>query len=83
MSWGPVVWVLPGEMIPNRIRAIALSVAAAVQWIANFVVSTSFPPLKDARLGLAYGLYTAAATISLVFVWFLVRETKWRELEEM
>jgi MFS transporter, SP family, sugar:H+ symporter len=46
-------------------------------------VSTTFPPLKDAGLGLAYGLYTAAAAVSLVFVWFLVRETKGRELEEM
>jgi SP family sugar:H+ symporter-like MFS transporter len=51
MSWGPVVRVVLGEMFPNRIRAIALSVAAAVQWVANFVVSTTFPPLKDAGLG--------------------------------
>jgi MFS transporter, SP family, sugar:H+ symporter len=79
MSWGPVVWVLLGETFPNQIRAIALSVAAAVQWVANFVVSTTFPPLKDAGLGLAYGLYTASAAVSFVFVWFLVRETKGRE----
>jgi MFS transporter, SP family, sugar:H+ symporter len=83
MSWGPVVWVLLGEMFPNRIRAIALSVAAAVQWVTNFVVSTTFPPLKDAGLGLAYELYTGAATLSFFFVWWLVRETKGRELEEM
>jgi SP family sugar:H+ symporter-like MFS transporter len=83
MSWGPVVWVLLGEMFPNRIRAIALSVAAAVQWVANFAVSTTFPPLKDAGLGLAYGIYTAAAALSFLFVWVLVRETKGRELEEM
>src|SRR3954468_721365 len=36
MSWGPVVWVLLGETFPNRIRAAALSVAAAAQWIANW-----------------------------------------------
>src|SRR5690606_11185964 len=41
VSWGPVVWVLLGEMFPNSIRAMALGVAAAVQWIANFAVSTS------------------------------------------
>lgn len=83
MSWGPVVWVLLGEMFPNRIRAIALSVAAAAQWIANFVVSTTFPPLKDQSLGLAYGLYTASALLSLLFVYFLVRETRGKELEHM
>jgi SP family sugar:H+ symporter-like MFS transporter len=83
MSWGPMVWVLLGETFPNRIRAAALSVAAAAQWIANWLVSTTFPSLKDAGLGLAYGLYTAAAVLSFVFVWKFVRETKGRELEDM
>jgi MFS transporter, SP family, sugar:H+ symporter len=82
-SWGPIVWVMLGEMFNNRIRGAALSVAAAAQWIANFVVSTTFPPLKDMGLGLAYGLYTTAAAISLFFVLLLVKETKGKELEEM
>jgi SP family sugar:H+ symporter-like MFS transporter len=83
MSWGPVVWVLLGETFPNRIRAAALSLAAGAQWVANWVISTSFPPLKDAGLGLAYGLYTAFAVLSLLFVLKFVRETKGVELEEM
>ena len=83
MSWGPVVWVLLGESFPNRIRAAALSLAAAAQWVANWVISTSFPPLKDAGLGLAYGLYTTFAVLSLLFVLKFVRETKGVELEEM
>jgi sugar porter (SP) family MFS transporter len=83
MSWGPVVWVLLGEMFPNRIRAAALGLSAALQWIANFLVSTTFPVLKNAGLGYAYGLYTLAAILSCVFVLAFVRETKGRELEEM
>jgi SP family sugar:H+ symporter-like MFS transporter len=83
MSWGPVVWVLLGESFPNRIRAAALSLAAAAQWVANWVISTSFPSLKDAGLGLAYGLYTTFAVLSLLFVLRFVRETKGVELEEM
>ena len=71
MSWGPVVWVLLGEMFPNRIRAAALSLAAAAQWIANWTISTSFPALKDAGLGLAYGIYAAFAFLSFVFVWLI------------
>ncbi len=82
-SWGPVTWVLLGEMFPNRIRAVALSVAAAVQWVANFLVSATFPALKDAGLGIAYGLYTGAAVLSLFFVLRFVRETKGKQLEEM
>jgi SP family sugar:H+ symporter-like MFS transporter len=83
MSWGPVVWVLLGETFSNRIRAAALSLAASAQWIANWVVSTSFPTLAAAGLGLAYGIYTTAAVLSFVFVWRYVRETKGRELEDM
>jgi sugar porter (SP) family MFS transporter len=82
-SWGPVVWVLLGEMFPNRIRAVALSVAAAAQWLANFLVSTTFPPLAATGLGLAYGIYAFFAVVSLVFVWRVVRETKGRSLESM
>jgi sugar porter (SP) family MFS transporter len=83
-SWGPVVWVMLGEMFNNRIRATALAVAAAAQWIANFLVSTTFPPLV-AALGLevVYGAYTAAAALSFFFVLFLIQETKGRELEDI
>jgi SP family sugar:H+ symporter-like MFS transporter len=83
MSWGPVVWVLLGEMFPNRIRAIALSVAVAVQWVTNFLVSTTFPPLSEVGLGLAYGIYAFFSFVSIFFVARLVQETKGRELEEM
>jgi SP family sugar:H+ symporter-like MFS transporter len=83
MSWGPVVWVLLGEKFPNRIRAAALSVAAAAQWIANWLISTSFPVLSNIGLGLAYGLYTASAILSFFFVLRFVSETKGKELEEM
>ena len=83
LSWGPVVWVLLGEMFNNRIRAYALAIAAAVQWVANFVVSQTFPILASAGLGLAYGIYAAMAFLSFIFVWRSVQETRGRELEEM
>jgi SP family sugar:H+ symporter-like MFS transporter len=83
VSWGPVVWVLLGEMFSNRIRAAALGLAAAAQWAGNFVVSTTFPALAEVGLGLAYGLYTAAAVLSFLFVAKFVRETKGRQLEDM
>ncbi|BAU64431.1 glucose transport protein [Stanieria sp. NIES-3757] len=83
-SWGPLVWVLLGEMFNNKIRGAALAVAASIQWIANFIVSTTFPPLLDTvGLGFAYGLYATAAAISIFFVIFLVKETKGKTLEQM
>src|SRR6476469_593325 len=64
-SWGPVVWVLLGEMFNNQIRAVALAACAAIQWVANFIVSTTFPPLLESfGLGTAYGLYATAAAMS-------------------
>ena len=83
LSWGPVVWVLLGEMFPNSIRAVALSVAAAAQWIANFIVSTTFPALAAIGLGVAYGLYASFAIISIFFVARVLQETKGRTLESM
>ena len=82
-TWGPVVWVLLGEMFPNRIRAAALALAAAAQWVANFLVSTAFPPLASISLGLAYGLFTIFAILSIPFVAKFITETKGRSLESI
>jgi SP family sugar:H+ symporter-like MFS transporter len=82
-TWGPVVWVLLGEMFPNRIRAGALAVAAAAQWLANFFISTTFPVFAEIGLTFAYGFYAVSAALSFVFVLMRVPETKGVELEDM
>jgi sugar porter (SP) family MFS transporter len=82
MSWGPVVWVLLGEMFPNRIRAAALGLAAAGQWAANWLITVTFPALRD-LLGVAYGFYALCAVLSFLFVWQWVEETKGKSLEDM
>jgi SP family sugar:H+ symporter-like MFS transporter len=84
LSWGPVMWVMLGEMFPNRIRGSGLAVAGLFQWGSNFVITWTFPMLL-AGLGLAtaYGLYTLAALASIFFVMRFVRETRGRELEQM
>ena len=83
-SWGPIMWVMLGEMFPNQIRGSALAVAGFAQWIANFAISMSFPWLKD-NVGLAptYGFYALSAFISFFLVQKLIHETRGRELEEM
>jgi SP family sugar:H+ symporter-like MFS transporter len=83
VTWGPVVWVLLGEIFPNWLRAAALAVAAAAQWIANFVVTVTFPALADFSLAFAYGLYAVMALISFFFVSRFIKETKGMELEDM
>ena len=84
MSWGPVMWVMLGEMFPNQIRGSGLAVAGAAQWTSNFAITVSFPILLGS-IGLAgaYGIYTVAAGISVFFVLRFVKGTKGKELEQM
>jgi MFS transporter, SP family, sugar:H+ symporter len=84
VSWGPVMWVLLGEMFPNQMRGAGLALSGATNWIANFIVTVTFLPLLTA-IGLmgSYALYAIAAAISLPFVWLTVRETKGKALEQM
>lgn len=83
MSWGVVVWVMLGEMFPNRLRAAALSLAASAQWIANWLITVSFPRMAGWNLSATYVIYAVFAALSIPFVSGFVRETKGRRLEEM
>jgi SP family sugar:H+ symporter-like MFS transporter len=84
MSWGPVMWVMLSEMFPNKMRGTGLAIAGLAQWLANFIISMTFPILL-AGVGLlgAYSLYAICALISVFFVIRYVRETKGIELEAM
>jgi SP family sugar:H+ symporter-like MFS transporter len=81
-SWGPLVWVLLGEIFPSRIRGKALGVAAGAQWIANFLITVTFPPMSAWSLPLTYGMYALFAALSFVYVAWKIPETKGMELEQ-
>jgi sugar porter (SP) family MFS transporter len=83
-SWGPVMWVMLGEMFPNQIRGSGLAVSGLAQWGANFTITMTFPILL-VSIGLAgaYGMYAAFAVLSIIFVAKMVPETKGKELESM
>ena len=84
MSWGPVMWVMLGEMFPNQIRGSGLAVSGLAQWSSNFVITMTFPILLvGIGLGGAYGLYAFFAVLSIIFVAKFVHETKGIELENM
>jgi len=89
MSWGPVTWVLLAEIFPNSIRG-AMSIAVAAQWIANWVISLTFPMMNDNQWltqqfnhGFSYWIYGLMGVLAAVFVWKFVPETKGKTLEEM
>ncbi len=81
-SWGPLVWVLLGEIFPSRIRGKALGVAASAQWIANFLITVSFPAMSSWSLPVTYGMYAAFAALSFFYVLLRIPETKGMELEQ-
>ncbi len=84
VTWGPVVWVLLGEMFPNKIRGAALAVAVTAQWLANWLITVTFPSLLSIQgPGLAYAIYAIFAAISIYFVRRYLTETKGRTLEQM
>lgn len=91
-SWGPICWVLISEIFPNTIRSQAVAIAVAFQWIFNFIVSSTFLPMYNMRLGsmgvnfghfFSYALYGVICVVAALFVWKLVPETKGKTLEDM
>jgi SP family xylose:H+ symportor-like MFS transporter len=95
MSMGPVVWVILSEIFPNKIRSIAMSIAVAAQWLANYFVSQTFPMVVESHANklkmdggtwnnaLPYFLFSGFIIIIIVFVWKFIPETKGKTLEEM
>lgn len=90
LSWGPIVWVMLSEIFPNTIKARAMAIAVAVQWLANLAVSWSFKVLDGNSAlnaafnhGFAYLIYGTMSILAALFVWRFVPETKGRSLEQM
>jgi SP family sugar:H+ symporter-like MFS transporter len=84
ISWGPIMWVMLGEMFPNQIRGSALAVAGFFQWFANYLVAQSFPiMLGGIGLAASYSFYGVCAVISYFLVQKLIHETRGKELEHM
>ena len=78
------MWVMLGEMFPNKIRGSGLAVAGLFQWGSNFIITMSFPIfLTTIGLAGAYGFYALCALVSVFFVTKFVRETRGIELEDM
>lgn len=83
ISWGPVMWVMLGEMFPNQIRGSALAVCGFFQWFANYLIAQTFPTMAKWSLTGSYVFYGVCAVISFFLVARFIHETKGKELEAM
>ncbi|NRD22231.1 sugar porter family MFS transporter [Winogradskyella litoriviva] len=91
LSMGPVVWVLLSEMFPNKIRSVAMSIAVAAQWAANYVVSQSFPVVMGSEVNngttwngsLPYYIFIVFILIIVFVTYKFIPETKGKTLEEI
>jgi len=91
MSMGPVVWVLLSEMFPNKIRSVAMSVAVAAQWAANYFVTQTFPMVTESEMNnnafwngsLPYFIFVAFIVFIMIFTYKFIPETKGKSLEEL
>jgi SP family xylose:H+ symportor-like MFS transporter len=91
LSMGPIVWVLLSEMFPNKIRSVAMSIAVAVQWAANYVVSQSFPMVMGSDLNnnatwngsLPYFIFILFILLIVFTTYKFLPETKGKSLEEL
>ena len=82
-SWGPCAWVLISEVWPLSNRAYGIAIGASANWMSNFIVGQITPDMiKHLKYGtfIFFGLLTFGGVL---FVWFVVPETKRLSLEEM
>lgn len=88
-TWGPIAWVVTGEIFPLKARAKCLSMTTATNWLVNWAIAFATPHLVKAGPGNAnlqsnvFYIWGGACVICVVFVYFMVYETKGLSLEEV
>jgi SP family sugar:H+ symporter-like MFS transporter len=81
ITWGPVMWLMLGELFDSDLRTIAVAACTAVNWLTNWAITRSFPTLAEIGLSYAYGLYTLFALLAFFFAWRVLPETKDQAIE--
>lgn len=81
---GAVTWVYLSEIFPNLVRGLAMSIATLSLWLADFVITYTFP-IMTKQLGTATTMFCYAALCAVAFVYMLfkIKETRGRTLEQI
>lgn len=84
VSLGPIVWLMISEIYPLKIRAVGASLATAMNWISNFLVTVSFLKLvQSVGMSGTFATYLVLTLLSLLFVYFFIPETRGVSLEKI
>jgi len=88
-TWGPIAWVITGEIFPLKIRAKAMSLSVASNWLWNFAIAYSTPYLVESGPGNAdlgtkvFYIWGSTCFGCIIFAYFCVPETKGLSLEQI
>lgn len=83
-SFGPVCWVVIGEIFPNAVRGKAMAMATLSLWIGNFLVGQLTPLLLEgAGAATTFWIFALACSPALWITWKLIPETKGQSLESI
>ncbi len=81
---GPVMWVLISEIFPNRVRGLATSIAVLSLWVANFILSYTFPIMTEKfSIATTFWVYAGVCVLGVIFIKLYIPETKGKTLEEI
>ncbi|GJN79830.1 hypothetical protein PLIIFM63780_003350 [Purpureocillium lilacinum] len=82
-SFAPIGWVLPSEIFNLGNRSKAMAITTSCTWMCNFIIGLVTPDMLETIKWGTYIFFAAFALIALVFVYFMVPETKGKSLEDM
>ncbi|WP_165067607.1 sugar porter family MFS transporter [Paludisphaera rhizosphaerae] len=80
---GAVIWVYISEVFPNRVRAKGQALGSVVHWIGALAITQTFPMIAEKSGGHAFAFYAAMMVLQLLWVLFVMPETKGVPLEEL
>jgi sugar porter (SP) family MFS transporter len=86
MAMGPIPWIVNSEIFPTKLRGRAMSIAIVLLWFADFIVTQTFPMLRESQSvgpAMTFWIYAGCSILSTLFVVAMVPETKGRTLEEI
>lgn len=84
LGFGPIPWMMLGELFPSKMKGLASSIAAALNWVLAFTVTKLFQNMLDLLgSGYTFGVFMVSTILATLFVFWLVPETKGKDMHEI